>query len=457
MMLLATMLNYMDRVLLNQAAKQIKLDLDFATFSWAPSPPVTLDLSETNYSLLEGAFGICYAFGALFFGWAADKFPVVWLYPLCVAGWSLAGIGSGFATDYPQLLASRALLGFFEAANWPCGVVTTRLLMTREKRSLGNGIFHGGGALGAMLTPLLLLIFSLPGGLHGVIWGGEFSRLLGDKTLTPNWRLAFQIVGILGFAWAFLWLVLTRKNHDVWQPKENFTSNPAETKLSTFLGNLLFSREFWILLVTVCSINATWHLLRVWLPLFMQEAHDYTLGQLSLFSMAYYLMADLGAMGAGALVLWFSKKWGVDNARTLVFGIGSLICLQTLICPKMDDGWILRITLWAIGMGSMCLFPVYFAQTQEVSARNSGKVTGIMGFFCWFFLYFLQTNVGSWLDQRKDVLKYQAVQQGVEEIQAKKEATRRAYVEAIPYAGLPPILAFGCLLFWPRKKGSRIT
>ena len=53
MLMLATMLNYMDRILLNQAAQQIKIDLDFSSYIWingyGGSSP-----ADFNYGLLEG-------------------------------------------------------------------------------------------------------------------------------------------------------------------------------------------------------------------------------------------------------------------------------------------------------------------------------------------------------------------------------------------------------------------
>ena len=53
LLLLATLLNYMDRLTLNQMAKRIKDDLL---------------LSNQQYGELEGAFGIAFALGALGFG-----------------------------------------------------------------------------------------------------------------------------------------------------------------------------------------------------------------------------------------------------------------------------------------------------------------------------------------------------------------------------------------------------
>jgi len=451
MLLAATMLNYMDRLLLNQAAKQIRLDLNFSSFSWTPGH--SNDRSDLNYSFLESAFGISYALGALFFGWAADRLSVVWLYPSCVLAWSLAGVGSGFAQDYPQLLASRSLLGFFEAANWPCGLVTTRALLSREKRSLGNGILHGGGALGAMITPILLLAFSLPGGWWDLIQPGAFQRLMGDKSLVPDWRLTFKLVGILGAIWSLGWLALALPNQAAWKAKGADGTAASDSGTLDFLIRFFRDRRFWILLVTVCAINTTWHILRVWLPLYLQEAQDYTFAQLSLFSMVFYLMADVGAMGAGALTLVLAKKHGVDAARLTVFSLGAATCLLAWGGRFLDDGWALRIALWLSGMASMSLFPLYFAQTQEVSPVHTGKITGLMGFFCWGYLFFCQAAAGMWISHRKETLKQNhSVATSPQTENTGRGAAKKAYSETLGFACLPPMLALLGLALWPRQR-----
>ena len=451
LLLAATMLNYMDRLLLNQAAKQIRTDLHFESFSWTTGN--SIDRSDLNYSFLESAFGISYALGALFFGYAADRIAVVWLYPACVLAWSLAGIGSGLAQDYPQLLASRCVLGFFEAANWPCGLVTTRALLSREKRSLGNGILHGGGALGAMITPLLLLLFSLPGGWWDLIQPGAIQNLLGNKALVPDWRLTFKLVGCFGGVWAVVWLALALPQKAAWHIKESDPSSPLETHALSFLIRFVKDRRFWILLVTVCSINTTWHILRVWLPLYLQEAQEYTFAQLSLFSMVFYLMADIGAMGAGALTLVLAKQRGVDGARLTVFSLGAVICLLVWGSRFLDDGWALRISLWLAGMASMSLFPIYFAQTQEVSPSHTGKITGLMGFFCWGFLFFSQAAAGMWISHRKDSLAKQMSMETTQQATTiRKEAALKAYSETLGFACLPPLIAMVGLALWPAQR-----
>ena len=114
LLLLATMLNYMDRQTLASVAKRI-------TDEFA--------LSQEQYGNIEFAFGWGFAAGSLVFGLLADRISVRVLYPAVVLGWSAMGLLSGFSRGYGTLLMLRALLGFFEAGQWPCALKTTSALL----------------------------------------------------------------------------------------------------------------------------------------------------------------------------------------------------------------------------------------------------------------------------------------------------------------------------------------
>ena len=82
LLLLATMLNYMDRQTLANLSVRITDELS---------------LSQERYGDLELAFGWAFAAGSLAFGILADKLPVRWLYPAVVIGWSAVGVLTGFS------------------------------------------------------------------------------------------------------------------------------------------------------------------------------------------------------------------------------------------------------------------------------------------------------------------------------------------------------------------------
>ena len=102
-------------------------------------------------------FSIAFATGALVFGFLSDRFNVFWLYPVALGGWSLAGIATGLADNYDELLLCRTMLGLFEAGNWPCALKTTQLLLNRADRTMGNSVLQSGASVGAVATPLLMV------------------------------------------------------------------------------------------------------------------------------------------------------------------------------------------------------------------------------------------------------------------------------------------------------------
>ncbi len=81
LLLLATTINYMDRLTLNLMSVKI-MEHRF-------------DLNAREYGQLEAAFGSAFAIGAIITGWLADRMNVRWLFALSVLAWSLAGFSTG--------------------------------------------------------------------------------------------------------------------------------------------------------------------------------------------------------------------------------------------------------------------------------------------------------------------------------------------------------------------------
>ncbi len=105
LLLLATTINYMDRVALNVMAPEIMS---------------ALHIDEKGYGYLESAFGTAFALGAILIGWLSDRINVRWLYPIIVLTWSSAGVATGLVNGFVAFLVCRFLLGLAESGNWPC-------------------------------------------------------------------------------------------------------------------------------------------------------------------------------------------------------------------------------------------------------------------------------------------------------------------------------------------------
>jgi ACS family hexuronate transporter-like MFS transporter len=367
LLMLATVINYMDRMALNQLAFRIKS---------------YFGLSNTEYSLLESAFSAAFAVGAVCTGFVVDRVSVRWVYPLMVLGWSAAGVLTGYTSTFWMLLGCRFLLGLFEAGNWPCGIRTTKAVLRPDERSLGNSLFQSGTALGAVITPLLVLVilrWSDPGEPYRnavmAVTGGTYAAV--NSAPTDTWKVPFRMIGCLGLVWIVLWFVTVPGR--MVRPKPEDVSPAGRSGFAAVLRD----PRYWVLVILVIAINITWHGYRTWLPLYLVEKRGYSEAEMSAFTTLYYLIADVGSWTVGFATLWLSRRggFGVHASRVIAYTGCAGLTMLSLSVPFLPSGWALQAALLAVAFGALGLFPTYFALSQEVSSEHQGKVTGTLGLF----------------------------------------------------------------------------
>ncbi len=166
------LLNYMDR-----------------SVFYAVGPDIIRDLhlkNDLRFGLLASAFIVVYTLVSPLFGWMGDRYSRRWLLAAGVALWSLATVGTAFATSYHQMFVWRALLGIGEASY---GIVAPTLLADLfpvRQRGRVMGAFYLALPIGSALG------FGL-GGILGAHFG---------------WRAAFCVVGLPGLLVAGLSLAI---------------------------------------------------------------------------------------------------------------------------------------------------------------------------------------------------------------------------------------------------------
>jgi ACS family hexuronate transporter-like MFS transporter len=343
LLLLATTINYMDRVTLANAS--VRVTKEFG-------------LSEEQYGNLELIFGGAFAAGSLVFGLLADRVRVYWLYPLVLAGWSVMGMVSGWTSSYTELLVCRMLLGFFEAGHWPCALKTTFALLDEKDRTMGNSVLQSGASIGAIVTPQIM------------------KALMTDDI--GSWRGAFVIVGAVGLGWVVVWFVSMR-------PRELETAPQAEKAAGgPQLFDLIFSRRFWALALLITGTQTVWHIYRVWLMKFLQTGRGYSEAEALNFQSAYYIATDVGCVLAGVVSIWLAKR-GLDahGARRWVYAGACLLTSLSVALPWLPQGWLLLGVLLIIGGGALALFPCYYSFVQEISATHVGRITGLLSMWVW--------------------------------------------------------------------------
>jgi ACS family hexuronate transporter-like MFS transporter len=404
LLLCATTLSYMDSTALNQMA--VRLADAFR-------------MNETMYGNLEVAFRFAFAFGTLFSGWVVDKGGVRWVYPICVAGWSAVGFLTGFADSYAMLFLCRFFLGMFEGGNWPSGIKTIRQIMPIAERSLGNSLFQSGTALGSIVTPAIVLVCI---------------RFAGWEN-PDAWRLPFQVIGLVGFAWVAMWAftVPNRRLATVEPP------NPAEAGTSYWA--IYRDPRFYVCLLIVMAVNTSWHTVRVWMPKYLQLKAGYTESEMSYFIMGYNTMADAGSWTVGLTTLLLIRRGlTVRTTRFLMYaGCTGLVLLSALM-PVVGYGWVFVLVFMLYGFGALGLFPTYFALSQDFSAKHQGKVSGTLGFLNALYLSVVYNSQGRFLDGK---------------LLPGLDLDRFGRYEVLfMYAGVPALISLIALLFFWRAPKS---
>ena len=392
LLLLATTINYMDRVTLANASVRVTQELG---------------LNDAQYGNLELAFGRAFAAGSLVFGFLADRVRVYLLYPAILAAWSLMGMAAGWSQGFSGLLICRTLLGFFEAGHWPCALKTTFALLDEKDRTMGNSILQSGASIGAVITPQIMkmLMTEQPG----------------------SWRSAFVVVGAVGFLWVVLWFAFLRS-------RDLEVARTATTRdKSPGLGQILLSGRFWAVAMVITGAQTVWHIYRVWLMKFLQTGRGYEQDAALNFTSAYYIATDIGCFAAGFVSMWLIRRRGAtphDARRTVHAGACLLTSLSVLI-PWLGKGWPLLGTLLLIGAGALALFPCYYSFVQELSSEHVGRLTGILSMWVWAVTSPLHSFFGMLADRTK------------------------SYDIGLVVAGLAPWLGVMALLvLWRRPRGD---
>ncbi len=394
LLLLATMINYLDRQTLSTLSNRIIADFN---------------LNKEQYGDLEMAFGLAFAAGSLAFGLLADVLNIRWLYPSVLMAWSLVGVLTGFTESFGELLLCRTALGFFEAGHWPCAVRTIQRLLSEKDRTLGNSVLQSGAAIGAIFTPLAV------------------NAMVGDSTEPGVWRTPFIVVGLVGMVWIAGWFALIRTR--------DLAAKPSDPAIAEPVWKIILGPQFAALLVIVIAMNTTWQLLRAWLLLFLSDplyGRGYSDAEARYFLSGFFIAADAGCLIAGATVGVLARRgWDAHGARVLVFGFCAALSTLTTVAALLPKGPALLGVLLVIAAGTLGLFPCYYSFTQDLGKQHVGKISGLLASLGWL----VSAPTHKWFGKEIDAT--------------------HSYDLGIALLGWAPLLGFAAmLLLWRRSTSS---
>jgi len=267
--------------------------------------------------------------------------------------WSLASFLTGFAGGFAVLLALRLLLGVGEAAAFPC----SSTIIARHVPANRLGAANALTLLGVSLGPAV-----------GIFFGGHLMEEFG-------WRGVFILFGAISILWLVPWVAVTRRLAAA--------PPPVEAAHGPSLLAILGKRELWGASLGHFAINFGFYFVISWMPLYLVQAHDYSLGEMANLGGMIYLVYAATAYGSG----WVSDRWidagGVINRVRKTFFVTTLIIaaaglLAGAVLPPA--GAIASLFVVAVGLGAVG--PHIFASAQTLAGpQGAGKWVGIQNAF----------------------------------------------------------------------------
>ncbi len=373
-----SLLTYLDRVCIMRAKEDIQGELHF---------------NDHQMGLIFSAFILGYALFEMPGGWMGDLWGSRRVLTRIVLCWSaftaLTGTVVAFTWDsgrqlgfgdwavplvlngFVLMLLVRFLFGVGEAGAYPNLTRVTRDWFPFHERGLAQGSIWMSARLGGALAPLAI---------------GLLTGLLG-------WRGAFWVLGLLGCAWAALFVRWFRD-----RPEDMPACNDAERALvrgdnapQPVAGEghawpgfrlLASSLSLWAMCVASASVCFGWYFYPTWQPKYLKDVHgfNYDSRWSEVLTGLPFLCGAVGSLIGGGLSdrlvrATGSKRWG----RSLV-GCAGFVGAGTCVFATglATSAWQAVALLCLAFLVNDLAIPVIWAASADVGGRYAGTVAGAM-------------------------------------------------------------------------------
>ena len=301
LLLVATTINYIDRVNLSYAAPTLMKEFGIGPAEMG----VVLSAFLWTYFLLQVPMGL-----------ALDRFGVRFVYGGAALLWGAATMLTATAAGVVSLTAWRTLLGVGEAPLAPAGTKVIGFWAADQERGFASAMTVAGVPLGVFI------------GSPFIGW------LLADF----GWQTVFIGTGLIAVLWALGWIAYYR------QPDQHKGANDAERSylrqnskrehMPARAGwrELLTNRNILGLSLGHAALLFNLYFLLTWLPTYLIEQHHLTTLRTGLFGSIPWFFGLIGALVGGRMSdLLVRRGWPIMQARKAFLGLGMILSIASLL------------------------------------------------------------------------------------------------------------------------------
>lgn len=286
-LLLAYVLSFIDRQILNLLVEPIRHDLD---------------ITDTQMSLLMGlSFAIFYTIAGIPLGRVADSKSRRGLIGAGVFVWSLMTAACGLAQQYWHFILFRIGVGAGEAALSPAAYSLMADSFPPEKRATAISVYSMGIYLGAGMAFLL-------GGMVITFANAQGDVMLPIIGLVRPWQLIFLMLGGAGVAFCLIVFAIKEPSRKgigagVAVPLKDVGAYLLSIRKAVICHNVGFA------CLSFASYGAS-----AWVPTFFIRNHGLTPGEVGVYYGSIVMVAgSLGIVFGGRLADYLSRKGYTDS------------------------------------------------------------------------------------------------------------------------------------------------
>ncbi|MFN8685141.1 MAG: MFS transporter, partial [Acidobacteriota bacterium] len=341
--------------------------IDRVSISFAgPNMRKDLGLDSAQFGWVLAAFAWAYALFEIPGGWMGDKMGPRKVLTRIVIWWSFFTAATGWAMNYVYLLVVRALFGAGEAGAFPNITKAFSTWLPPAEKSRAQGIVWMSARWGGAFTPLLMAAL--------------FQMI--------DWRVAFQIFGVLGVIWCFFFYAWYRDN-----PKDHKSVNPAElaiigdsVKMADDHGSVPWSRfasstSVWLLWVQYFLLSYGWYFYITWFPTYLKDSLNFDLKASGaiLAGMPLFL-GGIGCLVSGFLTPKLAHALrDARRARKIVAVTGMTMAgILLLVAMQLKDPLTIVAVIAMASFSNDLVMPPAWNTCMDVGGKFSGTLSGSM-------------------------------------------------------------------------------
>ncbi|ORM70725.1 MFS transporter [Pantoea rwandensis] len=316
LLLLAAVVNYLDRANLSIANTTIAAEFGF---------------SQTEMGMLLSAFLWPYALANLPAGWLVDKFGPKRMFSWALGLWSTFTVLASFVNSYSFFYGLRMMLGIAESPFFTSGIKITHRWFGDNERGLPTAIINTGSQIANAIAPPILTVL----------------------LLTLGWRGMFVAIGLMGIPLLLAWWKFYRdpnaREDALLHAGHRSVASPDEKAQSSW-GALFRHSTTWFMVIGNFSIMFTIWVYLTWLPGYLEKSLGFSLKATGWIASIPFFAGILGVLVGGMLSDRLVRR-GVRaiTARKVPIVTGAALAACFVAPIPFVDSTPLAIALLAMG------------------------------------------------------------------------------------------------------------